>query len=262
MKQQRPLNTYVGAIVGAIPPMIGWAACSPLAPGAWVLGGVLAVWQIPHFMALSWSLKDDYARGGFKMLVNVNPEEVCARILSLTHSLTLSLSAYSQLVLGCAGATSCFGILAATVVVRCAGASHRLDNLDVCIGLHDSQWHLHVRCMAVLSQPDTRRRTQSVPLFVAGSSGIDDLDERAQEATTPRHRVVNRRALAIKHAAQHAEWMRASCKQQTRVSEVHFMMAKYFSYFPFFLLFLLLIHHPTHSPSSSCVRACVCATNH
>lgn len=86
MKQQRPLNTYVGAIVGAVPPMIGWAACSPLAPGAWVLGGLLAVWQIPHFMALSWSLKDDYARGGFKMLINVEPESVRTRTNAQTHA--------------------------------------------------------------------------------------------------------------------------------------------------------------------------------
>lgn len=82
MKQKKPLNTWVGAIVGAIPPMIGWASVTAaLEPGSWVLAGLLGVWQLPHFMALSYALKDDYQRGGFKMLINVNPEKVPGVIL-------------------------------------------------------------------------------------------------------------------------------------------------------------------------------------
>jgi heme o synthase len=77
MKQKNPANTWIGAIVGAIPPMIGWAACTGGAEmGSWVIGTLLAFWQMPHFMALSYSLKDDYHRGGFKMLINTHPEKV------------------------------------------------------------------------------------------------------------------------------------------------------------------------------------------
>lgn len=69
MKVRTSLNTLVGAVVGAIPPMIGWvAATGRLDHGAWVLAAILFVWQLPHFLALAWLYRDDYARGGFAML--------------------------------------------------------------------------------------------------------------------------------------------------------------------------------------------------
>jgi protoheme IX farnesyltransferase len=69
LKTRSTLNTIVGAVCGAIPPMIGWvAATGRLDPGAWILGTLLFVWQIPHFFALAWLYRDDYARGGFVML--------------------------------------------------------------------------------------------------------------------------------------------------------------------------------------------------
>ncbi|MHC4100747.1 MAG: heme o synthase [Planctomycetota bacterium] len=69
LKTRSTLNTVVGAVCGAIPPMIGWAAATgSLEPGAWILGTLLFVWQIPHFFALAWLYRDDYARGGFAML--------------------------------------------------------------------------------------------------------------------------------------------------------------------------------------------------
>jgi heme o synthase len=69
LKQIHPINTWVGAIVGAIPPVMGWTgATGSLDPGAAVLGAVLYLWQLPHFMALAWLCKDDYARGGYRML--------------------------------------------------------------------------------------------------------------------------------------------------------------------------------------------------
>ncbi len=69
LKTQTTLNTLVGAVVGALPPMIGWAgATGQLDVGAWVLGGILFVWQIPHFLALAWLYRKDYRRGGMRML--------------------------------------------------------------------------------------------------------------------------------------------------------------------------------------------------
>ena len=69
MKVRSPLNTLVGAVCGAIPPMMGWtAAVGTLEIGAWVLGVILFIWQVPHFLALAWMYRDDYARGGFQML--------------------------------------------------------------------------------------------------------------------------------------------------------------------------------------------------
>ena len=75
LKVHTPLNTVVGAVCGAVPPMMGWAAAAGrLDPGAWILGGVLFVWQMPHFLALAWMYREDYARGGFRMLPAVDPE--------------------------------------------------------------------------------------------------------------------------------------------------------------------------------------------
>jgi len=75
LKVRTPLNTVVGAVCGAVPPMMGWAAATGrLDTGAWILGGILFVWQIPHFLALAWLYRDDYARGGFQMLPAVDAE--------------------------------------------------------------------------------------------------------------------------------------------------------------------------------------------
>ncbi len=84
MKVLTPLNTWVGAVPGALPPLIGWCAAAwaakadgqavqvwwhPLAfAGGWSLFALMFVWQIPHFLAIAWMHKDDYARGGYKML--------------------------------------------------------------------------------------------------------------------------------------------------------------------------------------------------
>ena len=68
-------NTVVGAIPGALPPMGGWtAATGHLDAGAWILFLILFVWQHPHFYAIAWMYKDDYERGGFKMLPVVEPD--------------------------------------------------------------------------------------------------------------------------------------------------------------------------------------------
>jgi protoheme IX farnesyltransferase len=66
IKIRSPLNTLVGAVVGAIPPTIGWGRGNrAMGIGAWILAGILFVWQVPHFLALAWLHRADYARGGF-----------------------------------------------------------------------------------------------------------------------------------------------------------------------------------------------------
>ncbi len=63
------LNTMVGAVPGALPPLIGWAAArNSLGGEAWALFGIQALWQLPHFMAIAWMYRTEYARAGFKML--------------------------------------------------------------------------------------------------------------------------------------------------------------------------------------------------
>lgn len=61
--------------VGAIPPLMGWAACAgTLEPGAWILPGILYAWQFPHFNALSWNLRSDYSQAGYRMMCVTNPD--------------------------------------------------------------------------------------------------------------------------------------------------------------------------------------------
>ena len=69
LKRISTTNTLVGAIPGAIPPMIGWAAArGTLDAGAWSLFAILFFWQMPHFFALAWMYREDYARAGFRMM--------------------------------------------------------------------------------------------------------------------------------------------------------------------------------------------------
>lgn len=80
LKPLTPVSTIVGAIPGALPPLIGWAAGSadsgltPLAsPGGWSLFLLMFVWQIPHFLAIAWLYKDDYAKGGYAVMPVLDP---------------------------------------------------------------------------------------------------------------------------------------------------------------------------------------------
>ncbi len=84
MKRRTALCTLVGAIPGALPPMIGWAAArGELGPGAWILFTVLFMWQLPHFLALAWLYRDDYARASFRMLPLTAPPGASSRQILL-----------------------------------------------------------------------------------------------------------------------------------------------------------------------------------
>lgn len=77
LKRVSSLATIIGAVPGAIPPMMGWSAVrGELDPAAWVLFGLLFFWQMPHFLAIAWLCREDYAQGGFPMLTVNDPEGV------------------------------------------------------------------------------------------------------------------------------------------------------------------------------------------
>lgn len=104
MKTRTTLNTLVGAICGAIPPMIGWAAATgEISGGAWLLGLILFIWQLPHFFALAVMYKVDYERGGFMMLpVKDQRGEVTVQVI-LTTSLMLIPLGLTITAIGVAG---------------------------------------------------------------------------------------------------------------------------------------------------------------
>jgi heme o synthase len=69
LKRKSPACTLIGAIPGAMPPLIGWAGASGhLSSEAWLLCGILFLWQFPHFMAIAWMYRDDYQRAGYRVL--------------------------------------------------------------------------------------------------------------------------------------------------------------------------------------------------
>jgi protoheme IX farnesyltransferase len=73
LKVRTPFNTAVGAVCGAVPPMMGWTAgAGRLELGAWILFGVLFFWQVPHFLSLAWLYRADYERGGFRMMPSID----------------------------------------------------------------------------------------------------------------------------------------------------------------------------------------------
>lgn len=69
MKRRSPFAVFIGAIPGAIPPLLGWvAATNQFGMGAWLLFSIQFLWQFPHFWSIAWVLDDDYKKAGFKML--------------------------------------------------------------------------------------------------------------------------------------------------------------------------------------------------
>ncbi|KAI9014134.1 UbiA prenyltransferase family-domain-containing protein [Hyaloraphidium curvatum] len=88
LKRTSIANTWVGAVVGAIPPMMGWTAVTgTIDPGALLLGGILYAWQFPHFNSLSWNLRADYSKAGYRMMSVIDPK-LTTRV-SLRYSLAL-----------------------------------------------------------------------------------------------------------------------------------------------------------------------------
>ena len=74
LKRRSTFNTLVGAVPGALPPVVGWAAATGRVDiGAWSLFAILFFWQLPHFFAIAWMYREDYARAGFEMISKDDP---------------------------------------------------------------------------------------------------------------------------------------------------------------------------------------------
>jgi protoheme IX farnesyltransferase len=99
LKTKTALCTLIGAIPGAAPMLMGWASAqNNLAPEAWVLYLILFIWQFPHFYAIGWLYREDYARAGMKMLPAIDDDDgknTFRRILGLTQLLILASLLFS-----------------------------------------------------------------------------------------------------------------------------------------------------------------------
>lgn len=104
LKRVTSLCTIIGAVPGALPPVIGWAAAAhSLGIGAWVIFAIMFIWQLPHFLAIAWIYREDYSRAGMPMLTVLDPQGgIVARQMAL-HALALLMISLMPSVLRMAG---------------------------------------------------------------------------------------------------------------------------------------------------------------
>jgi len=127
MKRRTPLSTLIGAVPGALPPLIGWtAARGTVDAGGAALFAIVFLWQIPHFMAISWLYRDDYATARFPMLSVVDAGGTRASRQALWYSIVLLPVSLAPALLGIAGtiyivAASALGVAMIVLAARFAG---------------------------------------------------------------------------------------------------------------------------------------------
>ncbi len=104
LKRVTPLSTLVGAIPGALPPLIGWtAATGTISVGGWVLFLILFFWQMPHFLSLAWMYRKDYARAGYRMLSVIDSDGSRTGLHIMIHTSLLVLVSLLLPIAGLAG---------------------------------------------------------------------------------------------------------------------------------------------------------------
>lgn len=110
LKQRTSLNTLVGAVCGALPPVIGWVAVTgEFAMGAWVLFAILFAWQIPHFLAIDWFYREDYEAGGYQMASRVDSSGRFSARLGFIYALALIPITFCAIPAGIGGWATALG---------------------------------------------------------------------------------------------------------------------------------------------------------
>jgi len=109
MKRRTAMCVYIGAVPGALPPVIGWAAgAGTISIEAWLLFAILFFWQLPHFAAIAWQYRDDYARAGYPMLSVIDRDGLRTSFHVVTHSVGLLIMSVLPVLAGRQG--SVYGI--------------------------------------------------------------------------------------------------------------------------------------------------------
>jgi len=113
LKRVTTLNTVIGAIPGALPPLMGWtAARGSISEAGWGFFALLFFWQLPHFLAIAWMYRDEYKKAGFVMLPLVDPQGVRTGRQALCHTLGLLPISLCPFIFRLAGPIYLFGALA------------------------------------------------------------------------------------------------------------------------------------------------------
>ncbi|KAN0092061.1 UbiA prenyltransferase family domain containing protein [Hyaloscypha variabilis] len=215
LKRVSVVNTWIGAIVGGIPPLMGWAAAAGQSAthgdwqelllgeqnfGAWLLAGLLFAWQFPHFMSLSWPIREEYKNAGYKMLCWVNPARngrVALRYSLLFFPICIGLC-YT-------GVTEwSFAVASAPVNIWLVKEAVRFWKLEGHKGsarglFWASVWHLPV--VMILAMVEKKGMWQRVWRAAMGQPDLDEedwLEEDEEEAVlSSKHVTPQTRAAAI-----------------------------------------------------------------
>jgi len=145
LKKRTVWATFVGAFPGAIPPMIGWvAATGSLGRGAWLLFGILFLWQFPHFYAISWMYREDYARAGILMLPVVDREGKRTFRQIILYAAALVGVSLLPAVFGLAGIVYFFGalVVCTALVQICLWAASNKTNSRAKWLMHATVLHI------------------------------------------------------------------------------------------------------------------------
>jgi protoheme IX farnesyltransferase len=123
LKRKTPLCTLIGALPGAAPPLIGWAAaCGRLDGNAWLLFAIVFLWQLPHFMAIAWMYREDYARAGYVVLPAGKSMDHLVAWQTLLPSLALLAVALGPAIRGESGIIYLAGSLVLGIAFLCYSA--------------------------------------------------------------------------------------------------------------------------------------------
>lgn len=132
LKQKTWWSTTVGAVPGAMPPLIGYAAAAKtLTPEAWVLAAILFFWQFPHFYAIAWMYREDYSRAGIRMLPVLEPDGGSTARQILLYSVLLIPISLLPKWLGMTGTIYMVGALALGLLFLYSGIRVSLDRSKV-----------------------------------------------------------------------------------------------------------------------------------
>jgi protoheme IX farnesyltransferase len=131
LKRRSPAATLVGAIPGALPPLIGWTAGHGAASlGGWTLFAIVFLWQIPHFMAIAWMYRDDYRRASFPMLPVIEPDGKRTGRQAVIYAAALVPASLTPTMAGVAGWTYLTVALVLGGVLLCLAALFLRERSD------------------------------------------------------------------------------------------------------------------------------------
>jgi heme o synthase len=128
LKRRTTLNTLIGALPGAMPPLIGWtSATGQVGTEGLALFAILFLWQIPHFLAIAWMYRDDYARAGLKMVPVGDPDGRRTALRMIGYAIALVVVSLWPVLIGRAGAVYAAGALAAGLLFVASACSFAQD---------------------------------------------------------------------------------------------------------------------------------------